>query len=458
MNKKLYPYLKKEFALVCRFNESIIYPLNAETDNQYTSPSYTYNTINRTAAEILLLCDGKHTIDNIVFELSEKFNDDQKNVEPVVQEFLNECLNRGHIMYSKELNFQNINVNGDFSIITPINACFEITKECPLRCRHCFNESGTAKLKEMTESQVKEVIDKLSDMGVQKLMLTGGEPLARPDFLNIVGYAYSRFVAISIASNGYLMTEQMAQDLSAYRNKIVVQISLDGVKEHHDKIRGIQGSYDRVLDAISYLRKYGVAVTVASTLNGENFDDMEAIAFTAHKYGALQLTYAITMNQGRARENKLAYSVDVNELIKRASKLKKKYMDKGLFIQVDDDTLVKIHEQDNRNTCGAGLSQIAIRENGDVSPCLSFFYTYGNILYDIPQNIFTPERAAFFKKLQIPCEEYCGDCEELNNCLHCFARAYGSEKENCKWKMDFDILTKTDGGQNAEIYKCYKEI
>lgn len=444
MNKKLYPCLKKEYALVCRYDESILYPLNEGDGNQYTSPAYEYDTMNQTAAEILMLCDGIHTIESISQELAQRSNETEEYVLILVDDFLRQSLEKGHIVVNSNISNNKINIFGDFTMAVPINACFEITKQCPLKCQHCFNNSGEVKKDEMTTDQIKKVIDKLTGIGIQKLMFTGGEPFARNDFLDIIEYAYSRFMAISIASNGYLITENIAQALSIYKRKIVIQISVDGTEEHHDYIRGVKNSFKKAVKAIMYLRKYNIAVTVAATLNDLNFGDMEQIAEIAYTYGALQLTYAITMNQGRARDNNLAHSVDIRNLVERAIVLKHQYADKGLFVQIDDDTLVKFSENDAGNTCGAGISQIAIRENGNVSPCLCFFFTYGNILRDDPHEIFSPKRAEFFKNLPVPHETYCGDCVEIDNCSHCFARAYDSDKNNCKWKSEFSRLIKNE--------------
>lgn len=440
INKELYPILAKDYALVRQYGDSIVYPLNSGGGSQYSSPEYQYVTINRTAAEILSLCDGNHTIAEIVSVLCSQYCEKSSDVYNLVLNFLHESLEQGHILFQTCKGDYAPKIYGDFKMITPINACIEITKQCPLRCRHCYNESGTIRTKEMTLSEVKSVLEILSNLGVQKLMITGGEPTYRTDFIEIVEYACSRFIAVSIASNGYLITEDLAHSLSKFRNKVVVQISIDGIEEHHNKIRCVHDSYKKAMAAIKFLRNYGIAVTVATTLNAENFSDMEEVADAVHKVGALQLSFAITTNQGRARNNQLAYGIDLELLVNRAIALKNEYLSKGLFVLIEDDTLMKINAT-HSDYCGAGASQIAIRENGDVAPCLCFFYTYGNLLRDDINSIFNPQKVARFRSLPSPSLEYCGDCAELENCQHCPARAYDSKMENCKWKKAFyDIM------------------
>ncbi len=433
---KLYPVLANNYALVRQYGNSIVFPLGYEKSEQYLTPQYEYVTLNRAAAEILSFCDGNHTIAKIISDLCLIYSENSCDISDFVQDFLQESAEKGHVLFCTSKPTYVPKMFGDFSMITPINACLEITKQCPLRCRHCYNESGTVRTQEMCLSEIKIVLDKLSNLGIQKLMITGGEPTSRTDFIDIVEYASSRFVGVSIASNGYLITKNFARALSKYKNKIVVQISIDGTEEHHNKIRGVHDSYEKALAAIRYLSEFKIPVIAATTLNPENISDMEEVAATVHNAGALQLTFGLTASQGRARKNHLAQRIDANQFISRALDLKHKYLGHGLFVSIEEDTLSKIAAT-RSSRCGAGVSQITIRENGDVSPCVCFFYVYGNILRDDVASIFDPKKVSRFNSLPSPCPEYCGDCEELDNCLHCPAHAFDSPKQTCKWKENF---------------------
>jgi MoaA/NifB/PqqE/SkfB family radical SAM enzyme len=432
----LYPTLANNYALVRQHGNSIIFPLGSENEGQYLTPQYEYVTLNRAAAEILSFCDGNHTIAEIILNLCSIYSENSCDISNFVQDFLQESIEKGHVLlHTRKPNYVP-KIFGNFSMITPINACLEITKQCPLRCRHCYNESGIARTQEMCLSEIKVVLDKLSNLGVQKLMITGGEPTSRPDFIDIVEYASSRFVGVSIASNGYLITRELARALSRYKNKIVVQISIDGTEEHHNKIRCIHDSYEKALAAIKYMSEFNIPVIAANTLNAENFADMEEVAATVHKAGALQLTFGLTASQGRARKTHLSQRIDAEQFVNRALALKHKYMNHGLFVSIDDDTMSKIAST-HSSYCGAGVSQITIRENGDVSPCVCFFYVYGNILRDDIASIFDPKKVSRFSSLPSPSLEYCGDCEELENCSNCPAHAFDSPKETCKWRENF---------------------
>lgn len=434
MRDKTYPLLSSEYVLVCRYGSSIIYPLYTK-EEYYSAPDYAFTTLNRTAAEILSLCDGQHSIESIIGTMSDKYNEDKETATSFIEQFLDESVMQGHIRIEHAITQYKTNVYGDFSLAIPITACIEITKRCPLSCKHCYNKSGSAKATEMSTEEVFFVIDTLHELGIQKVMITGGEPTQRSDFLDIIGYAYDRFMGISIASNGYLITEEMSLSLSSLKSKIVVQISIDGNEEHHNDIRGAGDSFERATKAIQYLHNCEIPVIVSSTLNANNFGDMEEIAQISYSLGALQLAFALTTDQGRARENRLAYNLDIQELVQRALFLKKKYQGR-MHVQIEDDTLNKLESAENTQ-CPAGKSQIAIRENGDVAPCLCFFYSYGNMLTDDLKDIFDPRKSAVFENLPMPNQDFCGDCEELENCNRCPARAFDAQRKDCKWKIQF---------------------
>lgn len=437
MNKNVYPLFREEYALIKRFGESIVHPLNSNSSKAFTSSSYEYMRINKTAAELLSLCDGRHSIDDIIKDFIKRYDDKEDTISLYIEDFLQEGVDKGHITLCTQRQERDVNVYGDFSLATPVNACFEITKRCSLRCRHCFNDSGKASSDEMTTEQVYFVINRLNSIGIQKLMITGGEPTERSDFLDIINYASDKFIALSVASNGYNITSKLATALSAHKRKIVVQISIDGIEEHHNKIRRVNNSYRKATEAVVYLRKVGIPVIIACTINAENFEDMDDMACIAQELGAVQLTYAITINQGRARENGLANGIDTEKIISKALELKNEYLHKGLFIQIEDDTLNQISTEKNLR-CGAGVSHIAIRDNGDVSPCLNFFFKYGNILANDLREIFSPENFDFFSSLIPPSKALCGNCNELSNCMNCHARGYDSLIKDCSWKKQYN--------------------
>src|SRR5690606_33362976 len=95
----------------------------------------------------------------------------------IVEEFVLVCKEKNYLSLSEEMvpDFT-VRVYGNYEMVSPLRAVFELTKRCPLNCLHCFNDSGIVDKPEVSTEEAKKIIDKLSLLGIQKIMLTGGEP------------------------------------------------------------------------------------------------------------------------------------------------------------------------------------------------------------------------------------------------------------------------------------------
>lgn len=369
----MYPILNKQYMLLRQYGESTIYPLVSHIQGQETTSKYVYEKINRTACEILELCDGSNDMEDIARIMSDKYNENFEKAMTFVDSFIKQAVSRGFVSFSMTRQKTAINISGDYETIFPFNVQFEITKACPLRCSHCFNNSGEMRTNELSTREIKAVFNKLEAMGVKKIMITGGEPTIRKDFLEIVAYASGKFIGISVASNGYCFTPEMAEKISKYKN-VVVQISIDGTEEHHNLIRGIPDSFEKATNAVKLLAKHGVRVIVASTFNNINYNDIDFVTALAKDLGAVQITYGVTFNIGRAKNNNLIDNLDVQSLMQKSLEMRQKYSDHRFYVNAQDISDEGLKKK--ATTCGRGTSQICIRENGDVSPCLQFNLVY----------------------------------------------------------------------------------
>jgi len=155
----------------------------------------------------------------------------------------------------------------------PLAGSLELTFRCNLRCVHCYlgdARAGIPGKNELSYGEICDLLDQTVDEGCLWLLLTGGEPLLRPDFLEIYTYAKKRGFLVTLFTNGTLITPQIADYLQEWR-PFKVEISLYGrTKETYERVTGVPGSYERCLRGIELLLERGLPLrlkTVAITLN-----------------------------------------------------------------------------------------------------------------------------------------------------------------------------------------------
>ena len=163
----------------------------------------------------------------------------------------------------------------------PILVFWETTRSCPLACRHCRAEAMLGRdAGELDTGEAKALVDDLVS-GFRRppvLILSGGDPLMRPDLEEIVGYATSRGVAtaLSPAVSPGLSRERMRGLAEAGARS--VSISLDGIGETHDGVRGVEGHFARTVEAIQMLKELGYRVQVNTTVMRENAAELARVA------------------------------------------------------------------------------------------------------------------------------------------------------------------------------------
>jgi len=144
------------------------------------------------------------------------------------------------------------------------------TNGCNLRCRHCAPESGCALADELTSSEGESLLRQLSEMGVLRVGLTGGEFLERGDGVELVGVALGLFPSVYLSTNGW-DTGRLLEALPTFPNRggLEFVVSLDGPREAHDGRRGL-GSFDRALGFVGSVPGYKVDIltTVGSDTVG----------------------------------------------------------------------------------------------------------------------------------------------------------------------------------------------
>jgi radical SAM protein with 4Fe4S-binding SPASM domain len=144
------------------------------------------------------------------------------------------------------------------------------TRRCNLRCVQCYSSStGEAAGGELTGEEAEALIDDLAAWGAPALLLSGGEPLLREDLTALIARATSRGLRTALSTNGTLLTERAAGEL-AEAGLAYAGVSLDGLRETNDRLRGEAGAFGRALAGMRNARRAGIKVGLRFTMTRRN--------------------------------------------------------------------------------------------------------------------------------------------------------------------------------------------
>jgi len=220
---------------------------------------------------------------------------------------------------------------------------FQITDRCNLRCLHCYIGDGF--YRDLPLEKIFKVLWEFEEIQGLRLLLSGGEPLLHPHFWEINEVLRDYKFRSVLLSNGTLITQEAAKKLRVHE----VQVSLDGMKEGHESIRG-EGTFDKVLQAIDHLQEANIRVSVATMIHGKNLKEFDGLASLIQSKNIGEWNVDVPCISGRMEENE-EFWVSPSEA--------------GPFLQYGYGG--GLHRSEKNATCGAHLC--AIVPNGYVAKC-----------------------------------------------------------------------------------------
>ena len=180
---------------------------------------------------------------------------------------------------------------------------WNLTRRCNLSCRFCY--SGSANVAYAGELDTEEVLEVMGDLrafGVPALILSGGEPLTRPDIFDISRAAKEMGFYVALSSNGTLIDESNIEKV-AELDYHYVGISIDGVRATHDRLRGWPGAFDAAMRGLALCQARGLKVGLRFTLTRDNAHELPAILELVEAQG-IDKFYLSHLNYG-GRGNKV---------------------------------------------------------------------------------------------------------------------------------------------------------
>lgn len=185
----------------------------------------------------------------------------------------------------------------------PIFACWETTKSCLLACKHCRARAIRKPLPgELDHQQGLNLIDELLkfDQPYPALLLTGGDPLMRSDFFELIEHAKNAGLYVAVAAS---VTPLLNEDSIRRMHQLgvdVISVSLDGATaDTHDKLRGVPGTFRDTVDALQLAQKLGLKAQINTTVMRSNIEELPNIFNLVSSTGAVAWEVFFLIRTGR---------------------------------------------------------------------------------------------------------------------------------------------------------------
>ncbi len=295
----------------------------------------------------------------------------------------------------------------------PLSVTLELTRRCPLRCRHCYVPDLGSPV-ELPTARLLGLLDELAALGTLHLGFTGGEPLARPDWADLAQAARSRGFSVQLLTSGVLLGDREADVVAEL--SLGVAVSLYAVDAgRHDEITRVPGSFARTIDAIERLRSRGVQPVISFTATtGTAACASEVAAFCRVRGLEARVSSTITARMDG----------DLAPLALRASPVAAV----GLLAPPAWPARPAPSVRDDAPLCAAGTRTAHLTVHGDVLACIDLPNPAGNVL-DRPFREIWQESPwlARLRALRRSDLHVCADCAWLATCGRCHAQALAED-------------------------------
>jgi radical SAM protein with 4Fe4S-binding SPASM domain len=301
----------------------------------------------------------------------------------------------------------------------PLRMDLALTFRCQNDCVHCY-AGGPHETQELSTEQWKQVIDKLSKIGVFILTFTGGEPTLRNDLPELLRYAQTKGMVTGLITNGRRLKDSAFVGILEKSGLDFVQVTLESHKpEIHDKMTNEAGSWNETVEGIKNTAKSQIYVSTNTTLSKHNAADFLSTvdfikALGVDAFGCNSLIYS-----GKAPDASEEFALSYEELNVLLPKIRDKAHQAGLkflwYTPTQYCSLDPLKLGLGVKSCTATLINECVGPNGDVYPCQSYFESLGNILTDPWDKIWNSPLAEKLRSRDYV-EDKCKDCQQLTVC------------------------------------------
>jgi radical SAM protein with 4Fe4S-binding SPASM domain len=301
----------------------------------------------------------------------------------------------------------------------PMSGSIELTARCNLGCQQCYINVAAgdrqARSRELSREEWFRVLDEITDEGCLTLLMTGGEPFVRPDFLDIYTYAKQKGLLLTLFTNGTTITPRIADYLAQWP-PLSVEITLYGdTQTTYERVTGVVGSYERCVRGIELLLQRQIPVSLKATVTTANRDGLAGMKAFAEQRGLKFRFDAVLNMRVDGGQQPGDFRISPEEVVT----LDKQDEHRALSWREMFGKLNGQHaHSSNLYNCGAGINTFHIDAYGKLSVCMMVRHS----TYDLRSG---PFREGWYDKMnQVRLQQRrgtsrCQSCEIAPLCSQC---------------------------------------
>jgi len=351
------------------------------SDNVYIllDPSEgSYLKVNKTGKEVIdFLYEKRKDVKEIIEAIRLKYNIPYELIEDDIKSYINILLEKG-FAFDDQLSGSKIKKHEENSQGLK-NIWIKVTNKCNLKCPYCYADSKKEENNnfELTIIEIEKIFEEVSQMGLEKIVITGGEPLLRKDIVDILKIA-KKYAQVQLLTNGTVFNEEVLNEVVKYVD--IIQFSIDSPNDiEHNAIRG-KDTFSKTLNTVKYIRELGFKnIVFATTPTPSNNVDLERMVDFSIENGARRLHVNRYVPLGRANNDDYA-KFNIEEFYRRADDAytyvsglygtaikDKKSLD--FSIDISGDFVNSVYSIGKKYSCGLNKSIMSVDSNGDIYLC-----------------------------------------------------------------------------------------
>ncbi|MEM0079276.1 MAG: radical SAM protein [Nitrososphaerota archaeon] len=330
-------------------------------------------------------------------------------------------------------------------VAAPFLVSYAVTRKCNLKCKHCYSDATDyASPDELTLEEAKKLINDLANWNVRLLVLDGGEPLCREDFLEIVRYAYSKGLKVVVGSNGTLIDVEIAKKMREAGIECV-QISIDGARpETHDSFRGEVGAFQKAMQGVNACKEAGLPFQFGMVVRKNTLREIPDMLKLAIESGAVAAEFFDLVEVPRVKRECINEVLDKYERKMIMEWLAEAQRECPIIIRVPGCPMYTLVLKEKNiqpkhfpasflkrvpyydRGCAAGMPNgyVTILPNGDVIPCMLLQIKLGNVKEKSIIDIWEESQVLSILRDRKQLKGQCGECKFRDVCAGCRGRAY----------------------------------